>query len=345
MHTRIAHRLLPFALLLSPLPAAAESGLPPCTQGRILPSASTVPANLSSFVLDGYSDWSGPRRAPSITLTQTGPAGEEPRSLDIAPFDAPSERWRLTPVAPLEPGGQYTFTDSSCGSSWTSPFLTVYAVTDPVEPPVELGVTTVSPLRASRYSPGEPLHYFVDVTFEPTEEALAAATLYEMVTTQAGLPVLDWRSITPYSQSVSIPCSETAGATTSQTFQHRARPIGSGEATLFTEPVAIRFVCDEAVRVDPRDGHPLSPSEIEAMDRMDAGVPRPDGGGDPFMDGGTPDGSTMPDVSGVEPVTGCTCRAASSRGGAGGGLALGLALALLLRRRRRGGASHPAGPC
>ncbi|MCB9595259.1 MAG: hypothetical protein H6719_21250 [Sandaracinaceae bacterium] len=340
MH-RLLVRLVALALLLPSAPALAESGVPLidagplCQPGGLVPADTNVPANLSAWRIHDVNV--GRDGSPVVELYQRFGPMREARGLEVSSDDGIGPVVR--PIEPLVAGGEYTLVIRTCEDE--GEIVEHDFTVDPAyAAPASLGVTSLSELRATRPFPGGDLRYHVIVTLTLSDEARAVAPYHEqqlMVSRRAQR----WRSppLEDVSEEIVVQCRLNGDEPpiVTESFWHLARPI-AGETNLRTDVVRIDDVpCADAVRVHPETGEPLTPEEIAEMDTMpDGGVMPP-----PPMDAGVPeagatpmDGSMQPDVSGMEPVEGCTCRSAGAGGSptAPGFLVLLGALARLRRR-------------
>ena len=323
-------RLLAIALIagLIPATAAAESPPPACIAGVVYPTFPTVPANLTGFVLaDGYY---GGTDGPVIEFYRRSGADNIALSVGLS---GPTPGWRgdswvITPTEPLEAGESYLVIET-CGFGRQQ---TAYEVAPAVALPTTLGVTSVTELRSLRRRPGAPLEYFVLVGLDLSAEATAARALYEGQHLSDGPDSDLWRPLNEYlsPRRVPIDCGGVPFASPrTVTFSHQARQIGL-EPSLVSESASVDIDCLDAVRVHPTADRPLTPEEIEEMDRIGDAGPAMDGG--TVMDGGT---GPVPIDGGLSlGGGGCSCRSAG-RGDAPGWFGLLVFVAVLGRRLRR----------
>lgn len=296
-------------------PDASTCGLPL----DVMPDAGEVPANLPRIVVTGTA-------YPRLVSHETGE--DVPGAAILA--GPPGMLIQLT--EPLVVGQTYDVVRDDCPEG--TPPVASYTAVEARPLPTTLGVLSVGELRSYYTVPGRrERYYFTDVTLTPDASM------------EPWLDAYDWWAETDTHRTgqrslragltvqFDVPC--VAGGTATLDLVGHAAVI-PGPADLSTPELAAMFTCDDDVIVDSMTGVPLTPEEIEELERLantdapvdlfDAGVGgSPDAAG-PSIDGGS---AMMP----TEPDTNGNCSASPSRRSSPMWVLLSIFGMLLVRRR------------
>ncbi len=313
------------SLLASEVRAESFPGLDAVTcdeTATASPSTGEIPANVARFVVS---------RSPGANLIRvsTGEIVETTRHFSASGL-------LLRPRAPLAIGEQYEIARYDCPTG--TPSLAEYTVVAPIDPPVVLGTLSAGQLRAYYRRPGtREIYYFADVSLIPDPSMTPWLDAYDWWL-EDGSHASSPRALRDgLTSQIDIRCAR--GVRTNAHVTGYAQ-IVPGAVDLGTPELIHTYECDDAILIDPATGEPLTPEEIEELERLadtdayvvDIDASAPDAWAS-SIDGGS---ATMP----TEPDTNGNCGASPSRASSPMWLLLSIFGMLLVRRRHSTRASE-----